>query len=123
MDLISPFPVQLEDQPHLPAAKVALTEELEHRGQVALAALLPVLGLLWATLGRAASEDHRITWLLSAALVAAILRALLLRRPQGSPATRHLRFTLGSTTIALLLAVTTWLGFLVCPRWKRVSWA
>lgn len=111
MDLISPFPVQPEDQPHLPAAKRALVEELEHRGQVALAALLPVLGLLWVTLDRAASEDRRISWLLAAALAAAILRALLLRSSQGSPAARHLRFTLGSTTIALLLAMTTWLAF------------
>lgn len=111
MDLISPFLCPPEDRPHLPAAREALVEELERRGQVALAALLPVLGLLWATLRQVAGQDRRIAWLLGATLGAAVLRAILLRTARGEARGRHLRFTVGSTVIALLLALTTWLAF------------
>ena len=111
MDLISPLACPPEDRPYLPEAREALVEELERRGQVALAALLPVLGLLWGTMRRAAGEDHRIGWLLGATLAAALTRAILLNRKRGSAGTRHLRFTLGSTAVALLLAATTWLSF------------
>jgi diguanylate cyclase (GGDEF)-like protein len=110
MDL-SPSACLPEDRAHLPAAREALVEELERRGQVALAALLPVLGLLWATLRRAASEDRRIGWLLGAVLAVALTRAVLLQVKRGSPGARHLRFLLGSTAVALLLAATTWLAF------------
>ncbi|HTL99024.1 MAG TPA: GGDEF domain-containing protein [Holophagaceae bacterium] len=111
MDLISPLRYSDEDRPHIPAVREALVEELELRGQVALGALLPVLGLLWATLQHAARRDHRIEWLLAAALAAAIVRAILNSWRKGGPGARHLRFTLGSTFVALLLSATTWLAF------------
>lgn len=118
MDFISPLPCHLEDQPHLPEARKALVEELERRGQVALAALLPVLGLLWATLRPAMREDRRIGWLIAAALVAAVLRAISNARTEGDPARRHLRFTLGSTLVAVLLASTIWIAF---PRFTAME--
>ena len=111
MDLISPLRYSDEDLPHVPAVREALVEELEQRGKVALGALLPVLGLLWATLRHAAAQDHRIRWLLAAALAAALARAVVNSWRKGSPRARHLRFTLGSTLVALLLAATTALAF------------
>jgi len=111
MDLLSPLPCAPEDKPLLPEAREALMRELEQRGRVALAALLPVLGLLWATLRHAAAEDHRIRWMLIAALAAAILRAISNEWRQGSPASRHLRFSIGSTFVALLIGAATWLAF------------
>lgn len=111
MDLISPLPCPREDLPQLAAAREALVDELERRGTVALAALLLVLALLWITLRQAAAEDPRITWLLASVLAVGLLRSLLNRWRKGSPEARHLRFTVGSTLVALLLACTTWLAF------------
>ncbi|HET8714264.1 MAG TPA: GGDEF domain-containing protein [Holophagaceae bacterium] len=118
MDLISPFPCRPEDRPHLPAAREALVGELEQRGRVALAALLPVLLLLWATLRRAAQADRRIAWLLLAALAMGLLRIAAHGLPARSMEMRHLRFTVGSTLLALLLGATTWLAF---PRLSPIE--
>lgn len=111
MDLISPLPCPPEDLAQLPAARVALVDELEQRGRVALAALLPILALLWVTLRRAAQGDPRIQWLLMAVLVVGVLRVVLQRWRAGGPEARHLRFTLGSTLLAVLIAATTLLAF------------
>ena len=111
MDLISPLPCPPEDLPQLATARAQLVHELEHRGQIALAALLPVLGLLWATLRRAAEMDRRITWLLAAAVAMTLVRACLYAWRKGSIEARHLRFSIGSTTVALLLAATIWIAF------------
>ena len=111
MDLLSPFPCPLEDLPQLAEAREELMAELERRGQVALAALLPVLGLLWETLRGAISRDHRLGWLLGATLLVALLRAFSNGWRSGSVAARHLRFSIGSTLVAILLGVITWLSF------------
>ena len=111
MDLISPFACPLEDLPHLEEARKELMAELERRGQVALGALVPVLGLLWATLRGVAHRDHRIEWLLAAVLGVALLRAVSNDWRQGSPSARHLRFTAGSTLVAILLGAITWIAF------------
>lgn len=111
MDLISPLPCPPEDLPQLPEARAALVDELERRGRVALAALLPVLALLWVTLRRAAAEDRRIAWLLASVLAVGLLRVALQRRHAGTPEARHLRFTLGSTVMSLLLGATIWTAF------------
>ena len=111
MDLISPLPCPPEDLPQLPEARAALVDELERRGRMALAALLPVLALLWVTLRRAAREDPRIQWLLASVLVIGLLRIMLHGWKAGTPEARHLRFTAGSTAVALILAATTWLAF------------
>ena len=111
MDLLSPFPCPPEDLPQLAEAREELMAELERRGQVALAALLPVLGLLWADLRGAISRDHRLGWLLAATVVVAVLRALSNGWRSGSVATRHLRFSIGSTVVAILLGIITWLAF------------
>jgi diguanylate cyclase (GGDEF)-like protein len=86
-------------------------EELERRGRMALAALLPVLALLWVTLRRAGREDARIQWLLVSVLVVGLLRVLPHRWKAGNPEARHLWFTAGSTAVALILAATIWLAF------------
>lgn len=111
MDLISPLPCPQEDLPQLAAAREELVRELEHRGTLALAALLPVVALIWITLRQAAAQDHRITWLLGSVFVVGIFRALLNRWRKGSPEARYLRFTLGSTLLAALLGATTLLAF------------
>ena len=103
MDLISPLPCPPEDLPQLPEARAALVDELERRGRVALAALLPVLALLWVTLRRAAEEDRRIAWLLASVLAVGLLRVALQRRHAGTPEARHLRFTIGSTFQLIVL--------------------
>lgn len=111
MDLISPLACPPEDRPQLPAARAILVEELERRGRLALAALIPVLALLWVTLRRAASEDRRIEWLLLSVLAAGSLRILLHRWKAATPEARHLWFSAGSTAVALLLSATIWLAF------------
>src|SRR5690242_13377038 len=111
MDLISPLSCPPEDLPQLPEARAALVDELERRGRMALAALLPVLGLLWVTLRRAAQVDSRIQWLLISVLVVGLLRILPHRLKASTSDARHLWFTAGSTAVALILAATTWLAF------------
>ena len=111
MDLISPLPCPPQDLPQMPRAREELVAEMERRGQVALAALLPVLGLLWETLRHAIHEDRRIGWLLAATLLVAVLRAFSNSWREGSPEARHLRFTVGSTLVAFLLGAVTWLAF------------
>lgn len=111
MDLISPLSCPPEDLPQLPEARAALVDELERRGRMALAALLPVLGLLWVTLRRAAQTDSRIRWLLISVLVVGLLRILPHRLKAGTSEARHLWFTAGSTAVALILAATIWLAF------------
>lgn len=118
MDLISPLSCSSEDRPYLPAAREALVVELERRGKVALAALLPVLVLLWAVLRNAVQADHRLSWLLVAVLLAALLRMLPHRWRAKTPGARHLWFTIGSTTVALLLGATIILAF---PRLSAIE--
>jgi diguanylate cyclase (GGDEF)-like protein len=113
MDLISPLPCPPEDLPHLAEAREALVDELELRGRVALAALLPILALLWVTLRHAAQEDPRIHWLLGAVMAVGVLRIAIQGWSLSSAEKRHLRFTAGSTLLALLIAATT---LLVFPR-------
>ena len=63
------------------------------------------------TLRRTAREDPRIQWLLVSVLVIGLLRIMLHGWKAGTPEARHLRFTAGSTAVALILAATTWLAF------------
>jgi len=111
MDLISPLPCPPEDVPQLPEARAALVDELERRGRMALAALLPVLALLWVTLWRAAQVDSRIQWLLTSVLVMGLLRVLPHQWKADTPEARHLWFTTGSTVVALILGATILLAF------------
>ena len=89
----------------------ALVDDLEQRGRVALTALLPGLALLMLTMWNAGREDHRIRWMLAAVLAIGIIRRWITSWKTGTKEIRHLRFTLGSTTLALMLAATIWLAF------------
>ena len=107
MDLISPLPLPLEDEPFRHRLHAELVGDLYRRARAALLALCMVLFILWHVLGQATVQQPAIRWIYAALALVVLARlsmhTYLERHPHKvpRPAHRHLLFMLGTFLVGL----------------------
>lgn len=107
MDLISPLPLLLEDEPFRHRLQRELVADLYRRAKAAILALAVVLFILWHVLGEAPDKQPLIRWIYGGLALVVLARlsmhTYLERHPEKVPMSqhRHLLFMLGTFLVGV----------------------